>query len=216
MMATTVTSIVMNNVLVNLVGWEGVAAAGMVMAAQWLLASLLVGYSAGIAPVVSYNYGKRLDSVGDSIAEQGSVNNLRLLYKKSLFIIGALSAIALVSTLAFSDLLIRIYVSPNDLFMGHLHEMAVRGLRIVATGFVLMGFNMFATAWFTAFNDGLVSGIMSLMRTMVFTLVLLIALPRVWDLDGVWIALPFAEVLSIVVTVFFLVKMGKKYHYRRL
>jgi len=216
MMATTVTTIVMNNVLVNLVGWEGVAAAGMVMAAQWLLASLFVGYSAGIAPVVSYNFGKRLDSVGDSIAEQGSIRNLRLLYKKSLLIVGILSVIALIATLTFSDLLIRIYVSPTDPFMGHLHEMAVRGLRIAATGFVLMGFNMFATAWFTAFNDGLVSGSMSLMRTMVFTLVLLITLPRVWDLDGVWLALPLAEVLSIAVTVFFLVKMGKKYHYRKL
>ena len=215
MMASTVTTIVMNNVLVNLVGWEGVAAAGMVMAAQWLLASLFVGYSAGIAPVVSYNYGKKLHMIEDRLPENSNNDNLRTLYKKSLLIVGILSVVALVGTLVFSDLLIRIYVSPNDPFMGHLHDMAVRGLRITAIGFVLMGFNMFATAWFTAFNDGLVSGFMSLMRTMVFTLILLITLPRVWDLDGVWLALPLAEALSIAVTVFFLTKMGRKYHYRK-
>jgi len=55
---------------------------------------------------------------------------------------------------------------------------------------------------------------MALMRTMVFTLVLLVTLPRVWDLDGVWIALPMAEVFAIFVTIFFLIKMGKKYQYR--
>jgi len=201
MMASTVTMIVMNNVLVRIVGWEGVAAAGIVLAAQGIFASLFFGYSAGIAPVVSYNYGK----------EQH--NNLSKLYRKSLLIVGALSAIALLGTQVFADLLVRIYVSPGDPFVGHLHTMAVRGLRIAATAFVLMGFNMFATAWFTAFNDGVVSGFMSLMRTMVFTLALLLTLPQAWGLDGVWLALPLAEALSILVTIFFLVKMGPKYRY---
>lgn len=213
LMATTVTAVTMNNVLVNLVGWEGVAAAGMVMAVQWLLVSLFLGYSAGVAPVVSYNYGKNVQ-YGESAAGLSQRANLNKLFKKSLAIVGALSFAALVITLLFADWLILIYVSPNDPFMGHLHEMAVRGLRIVAMAFVFMGFNMFATAWFTAFNDGIVSGFMSLMRTMVFTLLLLLTLPRVWDLTGVWIALPFTEVLAILVTIFFLVKMGKKYHYR--
>jgi len=203
MLATTVTMVVMNNVLVRIVGWEGVAAAGIVLAAQGIFASLFFGYSAGIAPVISYNYGKKTQE------------NLIQLYKKSLLIVAALSAIALIGTQVFADLLVRIYVSPTDPFVGHLHGMAVRGLRIAATGYVLMGFNVFATAWFTAFNDGLVSGFMSLMRTMVFTLVLLVTLPHIWDLDGAWIALPMAEVLAISVTIFFLVKMGRKYHYRK-
>ena len=215
LMATTITSIVMNNVLVNLVGWEGVAAAGMVIAAQWLLASLFLGYSAGIAPVVSYNYGKKLHYGKNRTVGKGRSENLRKLYKKSLLIVGILSVIAFISTFIFSDLLIRIYVSPNDPYMGHLHEMAARGLRIVSTALVLMGFNMFATAWFTAFNDGLVSGFMSLMRTMVFTLTLFVTLPRIWNVDGVWITLPAAEALSIVLTIFFLMKMGKKYYYRK-
>jgi len=99
--------------------------------------------------------------------------------------------------------------------MGHLHGIAVRGLRIITFGFLFMGFNFFATAWFTAFNDGLVSGFMSLMRTMVFALTLLLTLPRIWNpaLDGAWLALPMAEVLAIAVTIFFLAKMGRKYHY---
>ncbi|MCL2828468.1 MAG: MATE family efflux transporter [Oscillospiraceae bacterium] len=212
MMATTVTMTVMNNILVRIVGWEGVAAAGIVLAAQGIFASLFFGYSAGIAPVVSYNFGKR--RYHENEVEHAHRGNLKKLYKKSLLIVAVLSVFALIGTVAFADLLVRIYVSPSDPFMGHLHEMAVRGLRIASLGFLLMGFNMFATAWFTAFNDGLVSGFMSLMRTMVFMLATLVTLPRIWDLDGVWIALPSAEVLAIFVTIFFLVKMGKKYHYR--
>ena len=215
MMAMTVTTTVMNNVLVRIIGWEGVAAAGMALAAQGLLSSLFFGYASGIAPVVSYNFGRTTIYGIDTETGRKRRNNLKKLFKSSLVIVAALSVIALAGTQVFADLLVRVYVSPADPYMGHLHGIAVRGLRIITFGFIFMGFNFFATAWFTAFNDGLVSGFMSLMRTMVFTLALLLTLPRVWDpaLDGAWLALPFAEVLSIVVTIFFIAKMGRKYHY---
>jgi len=265
MLSISVTSIVMNNVLTDIVGWEGVAAAGIAFAAMGITSALFMGYATGVAPVVSFNFGKKKDLEQSGERSTAQRQNLRLLYKKSLVIVGALSVIALVTTFVFSNLLVRIYVSPNDVccmtdgvitepcdahqavieymiadpnvpfnegdpaFMemmhyigfdmctGDLHPMATRGLRIIALGFILMGFNVFATAWFTAFNDGLVSGFMSLMRTMVFTLILLVTLPRIINpaLDGAWLAMPIAEVLAIGITVFFLVKMGRKYHYRK-
>ena len=197
MMAGTVTTVVMNNVLVRIVGFEGVAAAGVVMALQAVFSSLYLGYATGLAPIVSYNYGKEKH------------DNLKKLYQKSLVVVGSLAVIALVGTVISADLLVRIYVPGGT----PMHAMTVRGLRIAAMGYLFMGFNVFATSWFTAFNDGLVSGIMSFMRTMVFTLVLLVTLPRAWNLTGVWIALPLAEVLSITLTIFFLAKMGTKYRY---
>ena len=209
MMASTVTTIVMNNVLVRIVGFEGVAAAGVVMALQAVFSSLYLGYATGLAPVVSYNYGKKLEHEEWSDIGQVQHDKLRKLYKKSLLIVAALAIIALIGTIISADLLVRIYVPGGT----PMHTMTVRGLRIVATGYLFMGFNVFATAWFTAFNDGLVSGVMSFMRTMVFSLILLVTLPNVWELTGVWIALPLAEVLSIVLTIFFLIKMGKKYSY---
>ena len=214
-LAMTVTTTVMNNVLVRIIGWEGVAAAGMALAAQGILSSLFFGYASGIAPVVSFNYGGTVLYGIDTKEGRERRNNLKKLFKRSLVIVAVLSVAALVGTQALADLLVRIYISPTDPFMGHLHGIAVHGLRIITFGFLFMGFNFFATAWFTAFNDGLVSGFMSLMRTMVFTLALLLTLPRFWEpaLYGAWFALPLAEVLAIGVTVFFLVKMGRKYHY---
>ena len=199
MLAMTVTTTVMNNVLVDLVGFEGVASAGIVMGIQFIFVSLFLGYSAGISPVVSYNYGKNKNE------------NLEQLYKKSLRIISVLAMIAIVVAVVTASLFVTIYVPTY----APVHAMTVRGLRIAATGFIFMGFNVFATNWFTAFNDGLVSGVMSFMRTMVFTTVLLVTLPRFWDLNGVWLALSLAEVASLVLTVFFLIKMGEKYKYKK-
>jgi len=196
-MATSVTAIVMNNVSIRIVGFEGVAAAGMVVALQALFSSLYFGYSAGVAPIVSYNFGKERH------------DNLRKLYKKSLSIIAGLSVVSIVGIMTLADLLVLIYVPSGT----EVHAMTVRGLRIASTGFLLMGFNIFATAWFTAFNDGLLSGTMSFFRTMVFTLIFLVTLPNILGLTGVWVALPLAEVLSVVLTIFFLIKMGTKYHY---
>ncbi|MCL2587943.1 MAG: MATE family efflux transporter [Oscillospiraceae bacterium] len=204
MMATTVTTTVMNNVLVRIVGFEGVAAAGIVMGLQGVFSSLYIGYAAGVAPIVSYHYGQVIDGVSESR------RSLRKLYKKSIAIVGVLAMIAVVATILSADLLVRIYVPAGT----DLHTMTVRGLRIAAMGYLFMGFNMFATNWFTAFNDGLVSGFLSFARTLVLNLALLLTLPRIWDLTGVWVALPLMEVASIFLTVFFLLKMGKKYYYR--
>ena len=233
MMSVTVLIIIMNNVISDIVGFEGVAAAGMVMALQQIFASLFFGYASGIAPVVSYNYGKKLKYGRDSEVGQERHNNLRKLFKKSLVIISVLSLLALGLAQAFASLLVQIYVSPGymlPLEYGfvpgetyyidgryvtnvNMHAMAVRGLRIVSAGFLLMGFNVFATAWFTAFNNGLVSGIMSFIQTFVLSSTALLTLPRLLDLDGVWMSLPIVEILSVGITIFFLIKMGKRYGY---
>lgn len=198
LMATSVTTIVMNNVLVRSVGFEGVAAAGIVLAVQAIFTSLFFGYSAGVAPVISYNYGK------------DKKNRLTAIFNKSLIIVGGLSFFSLIIVQLFANLLVSIYVPAQT----EIYLMTVKGLRISGIGFLLMGYNVFATGLFTAFNDGKISGFMSFMRTLVFTLGLLVTLPRVFDLTGVWVALPLAEVASILLTVYFLLKYGKTYGYR--
>ena len=218
MMATTVTTIVMNNVLVRMdgVGDLGVAVATMVMAFVPIFGALFMGYSAGVGPLISYNYGKQ------------NHKRTRKLFVKSMMITLVLSLFATVLTVGFADLLIRIYVSPGEYIIGYypgfgyfeeyigfMHGMAVRGLRFAALGFLFMGINTYASAMFTALNNGVVSGFLSLMRTLILALPLLILLPMRWDLNGVWMALPLAEVFSIAVSAFFLVKMGKRYGYHR-
>ncbi len=92
-------------------------------------------------------------------------------------------------------------------------EMAVRGTYIFAAAFLLMGFNLFASGFFTALNDGKTSAILSLFRTLISLILPLLILPRLWGVDGVWISMPVAEVLSILLSVFYFRRMRNKYHY---
>lgn len=92
-------------------------------------------------------------------------------------------------------------------------NMAVRGTYIFAIGFLFMGFNYFASGFFTALNDGKTSAIISLFRTLVFLIIPLVIFPYFWGVDGVWISLPFAELLSIILSIYYLKKYKNKYHY---
>ena len=92
-------------------------------------------------------------------------------------------------------------------------DMAVRGIFIFAGAFLLMGFNLFASGFFTALNDGKTSAILSLFRTLIFLIIPLLVFPAVFGVDGVWISMPTAEVLSILLSVFYFKKMKSKYHY---
>ena len=214
MMMIPVTKIVMNNILINMdgIGVMGVASAGIAMGLMNIFAALFIGFSAGMAPIVAFNHGSKRE-------------NLRVLYKKGLAMVGVLSIIALLLTTLLAGPLVSIFETRLmvgfDFAVGFpiyydIHAMTTRGLRIISSGFLLMGINIFATQWFTAFNDGLVSGFISLMQTAVFTVTLLLTLPRVMDLNGVWAALPLAEVLTVALSIFFLVKMGRKYHYAKI
>mgnify|MGYP007087787166 CR=1 FL=1 len=79
--------------------------------------------------------------------------------------------------------------------------------------FILSGFNIFGSAFFTALNNGGVSAAISFLRTLVFQAASVILLPMVLDVDGLWWAASAAEVLAFVVSIGFLLAMKGKYHY---
>ena len=214
-LAAAITTILMNNVLTDIIGSDGVGAAGIVLTLQMLFMSLYMGYVMGVAPLISYNYGKK------------NIERIRSLFKKSLIIISALSIVTLGLTFALADPMVRIFVDPLYMYIpidyfGTLayinvtrpfHDMSVRGMMIVASAFVFMGFNLFGSGMLTAFNDGLMSGIMTAARSLMFTVLLLVTLPRAMGIDGAWLALPLAEALALIVTVIVVLAMGKKYQY---
>ena len=92
-------------------------------------------------------------------------------------------------------------------------SMAVRGMFIFAAAFLLMGFNLFASGFFTALNDGKTSALLSLFRTLIFLIIPLLTLPNLLGVDGVWISMPAAEVLSILLSIFYFQRMKNRYHY---
>lgn len=91
--------------------------------------------------------------------------------------------------------------------------MTCRGLRLYSVAFVIMGCNVFASSFFTALNNGAVSAAISFSRTLLFQCGAVLLLPLLWGLDGIWLSVVAAEILSLIVSAGFLAGMRKKYRY---
>ena len=198
MLAVSITTVIMNNVLQDLGGATAQAAAGVMFAGFGIFSALFIGYSSGVAPIISYNYGK------------GDTDNLKRSYSNSLRLIGILSLMAVSLAFLSTNLLMSIYNIPVGTPM---HDMASTGFRFLASGFIFMGFNSFASMFFTALNNGVISSVLSLFRTLIFVFIAFLTLPALFGLAGAWAAMPTAEVLGIVMTITFFKIMKKKYNY---
>lgn len=197
MLAVTVTMIAMNVILMRLVGSDGVAAAAVILSAQTILSASYGGYIYGISPVVSYHYGA------------ANYDELRKLYRVALKTIAVMSVITFILAFPAAKPIARLFADGS----AAVTEMSVRGIFIFAAAFLMMGFNLFASGFFTALNDGKTSAILSLFRTLIFLMLPLLILPELLGVDGVWLSMPAAEVLSILLSVYYFRHFKSKYHY---
>ena len=184
--------------LLKLEGENGVAAYGVIMYANFIFVAIFVGYAIGSAPVVGYHFGA------------GNTAELKNLFRKSLTLMAlcGLTMLALGFTLA--PPLCRLFVS----YDAELLALTTRGFRLYSLSFLLMGFNIFGSAFFTALSNGLVSAIISFLRTLVFQVAAIMLLPRLLSSsDGVWLSIVTAELLALAVTGWFFVKKQNQYHY---
>ena len=127
----------------------------------------------------------------------------------SLVIIGLFSVAMTVISILLAKPLSQIFVGYDK----ELLAMTIRGFVIYCFSFLLAGFNIFGSSFFTALNDGLVSAIISFLRTLLFQVLAVIILPIFLKLDGVWLSIIAAELLSLVSVIIFIKKMQPKYKY---
>ncbi|MCL2202960.1 MAG: MATE family efflux transporter [Defluviitaleaceae bacterium] len=200
MLATSITAVLMNNILMELEGGgpEAVAAAAIIFAGLGIFSSLFLGYGSGVAPIISYNYGK------------GDRENLKRAFKNSLGIIGVLAVLATGLAFVLVDVFIGIYDVPPST---PIYDLARTGYMFIISTFLFMGFNNFGSMFFTALNNGVVSSVMSLFNAFIFYIIALYSLSALFGLYGVWASVPAADTMQIFLTVFFLVKMRRRYGY---
>ena len=196
-LSTSLVNILYNFQLMRLAGEDGVAAFGVIMYVNFIFIAVFMGYSIGSAPVVSYHYGA------------GNHRELRNLYKKSILLLTAGGIILTVAAEVFSRPLVAIFVSYDQA----LTDMTVEGFRLFSLAFLFMGINVWGSAFFTALNNGLVSAAISFLRTLVFQVIAVLALPALMGITGVWIAVLAAEGAALIVTAGFLWKEKNEYHY---
>lgn len=196
-LSMSVVSMIYNFQLLKLAGENGVAAYGVIMYISFIFVAIFIGYSVGSAPIISYNYGSGNDA------------ELKNMYKKSMTLVFAASIVMTVLGIALSGILSKVFVGYDE----QLFDMTKRAMIIYSFVYLIMGFNIFGSSFFTALNDGLVSAFISFLRTLLFQVVAVLLLPIWLGLDGIWFAVVVAEVLAIVVTGYFIVTKRKKYKY---
>ncbi|MCR4873062.1 MAG: MATE family efflux transporter [Bacteroidales bacterium] len=193
----SILSICYNLQLMKYIGENGVAAYGVIMYVQFIFFGVFFGYAEGSAPIVSFNYGAK------NYAE------LKNVFQRSLKLIAVMGLVLTV--------LLQLTVAPlAKIFVGYdaeLYALTCKAFRIYGLSYLLVGFNFYASSFFTALNNGTVSAVISTVRTLVFETSAVFILPAIFGVNGIWFSIICAEVLSLSLSMGFLYKFKAIYHY---
>lgn len=193
----SIVNMLYNTQLIKYAGEGGVAAYGVMMYVNLVFLAIFIGYSIGVAPIVGYNYGAK---------NSAELRNIR---RKSIFIIVATSVVMLAVSELSAEALAGIFVGKNP----ELCALTARGFRIFSLSFLFAGINIFGSSFFTALNNGLISALISFLRTLVFQIGAVLILPLFLETDGIFLSVAVAEIAAFVLTVSFIVAKKKKYNY---
>lgn len=195
--SSSIVSMLYNFQLLRLAGQDGVSAYGVLMYVQFIFAAVYIGYAIGTAPITGYNYGAQ---------NHAELKNIR---RKSIKVTLTAGVIMVIIAELLAPVLAGIFVGYDK----ELFDMTVHAFRLFSFTFLLSGFNIWCSSFFTALNNGAVSAAVSFLRTLVFQLAAVLILPIFLKLDGVWISVAFAEVCAFVISLLFLIAKKKKYDY---
>lgn len=195
-LAATITTFLFNIIIIKISGEMGVAAVGVIIYAQYLFQSAFIGYSQGVAPIIGYAFGAK------------KINRLKNIIKLSVRINIIGGVFMFLITLFLSNTVVGIYITENtDAF-----DLTKSGLMIFAISFLPQGINIFSSAMFTALSDGKTSAFISFMRTLFLIVVFVLIFPQIIGVNGIWLSIPFAEFVSILISMIFIIKFTKKYN----
>lgn len=193
----SVVNMLYNGQLKSYVGDDGVSAYGVMMYVNMVFIAVFIGYSIGTAPVIGFHFGAK------------NTDELKSLRKKSTVIILAASAVMFAASQILAAPLAKIFVGQYP----ELFALTERGFRIFSLSFLFAGICIFGSSMFTALNNGLISALISFLRTLVFQIAAVLLLPLIFKVDGIWASVAVAEMLACALTVSFIIAKKKKYAY---
>lgn len=196
-LSISITTFLFNIIMMHFAGQDGVAAISILLYLDFILIALNLGYSMGVAPLFSFNYGKR-----DKL-------KIKKLFNISIFLSLFSGVIVTILSIIFAKELSGVFSEEGS----HVYNMAVEGMRIYAISYIFKGVNVFASAMFTAFENGKISAILSFMRTLFLLSVLIIVMAYLFGVFGIWIATPLAEAIAMIMAIYFIYKYKNLYGY---
>lgn len=192
-------SMLYNIQLMSYLGADGVAAYGVIQYLMWIFASLFMGFGIGSAPLISYQFGAE------------NTKELSNLFKKCFSIIAVLGVVLTVLAFLIARPIAMLFVGYDE----GVTELTTHALSIYSWVFLLCGFSLFGSAFFTALNNGVVSAVISFLRTLVFEVGAILILPTFFGEMGIWSAILVAEVMSFIITASFVIALRKTYGYAK-
>ncbi len=195
--STAITTLCFNIILLKIAGIAGIASISVILYIQMIQTAIYIGFSIGVSPIISYKFGEQ------------NYWQLKKIIKISFIFIGIISLVTILLSVIFADKAVSIFISSES----KTFAMAKKGLIIFSLAYAFMGFNIFTSAMFTALSNGKVSAILSISRSLVFVLASLLILPHILGINGVWLAIPLAELLAIFLAIKFYKKNKIVYNY---
>ncbi len=195
--AMSLVSILYNVQLLKYIGEDGISAYGVLMYVGMIFSAVFMGYAVGCAPIVSYHYGA------------ANFGELKSLLRKSIRITLNASVLMLLASELLAEPLSRCFVGYDETLL----IITLNAFRIYSFGYCFMGIAIFGSSFFTALNNGLLSAVISFLRTLVFQVAAILLLPLIWGVDGLWLSTVVAELMAAALTVIFIVAMRRRYRY---
>lgn len=195
--ASSIVSMFYNLQLMKYLGENGVAAYGVLMYVQFVFIAIEIGYSIGVAPIIAYNYGSE------------NHKELKNIFKISIIAMSLTGIILSCLAQALAIPFAKLFVGYND----ELLKLTIYAFRLFSFSFVFSGINIFASGFFTALNNGVISAIISFFRALVFQTAFVLVLPLIFKVDGIWWAMFATESCALIMIIIFFITNRKKYHY---
>lgn len=196
-LSTSLVNILYNFQLMKLAGENGVAAYGIIMYVNFIFMAIFFGYSIGSAPIIGYHYGA------------GNHDELKNLFRKSVWLMAGAGIVLTLLAEILTNPLVNIFASYDK----ELFDLTCHGFRLYSIAFIVMGINVWGSAFFTALGNGAISAAISFLRTLLFQISVVLILPLFLGIDGIWLAIVAAELLALIVTVICFITQKNRYQY---
>lgn len=194
-LAFNIVGIAYNIQLMKYIGENGVSAYGIIMYVGFIFAAIFIGYNLCVSQVIAFNFGA------------GNKPELRSLFSKSLLLVGAGGVVLTALAEITAPWISQIFVG----FDADLCALTKKAIRIYMLSFLICGFNLFCSAWFTALGNGIVSAAAAFARTLIFELGAVILVPLLLGIDGIWLAVSIAEILALMLSAALFWRFNRRY-----
>lgn len=193
--ASSIVNFIFNIQMLRFFKEDGVAAISAVLYIQFLFSSIFMGFANGVAPLISFQYGKK------------DKNKLQEIVKNGFILTGIFSIGMFLISVLLKNITLNIFLEQGS----NAYHIASNGYLIFSFSYLLCGFNIFTSSLFTAVSNGKISALISLLRTLVFTIINILVLSTLFHAPGLWIAVPLAEFMSLIVCIILLKKSFTTY-----